>query len=343
VLRLGALGDVIFVLPAISLLHRHWPQAEIHWLVKSPYRSLLEGHPAIARIWTFQGGVRQILRTGLTLRKENFDLVLDYHANLRSGLISWLSGAPDRVGFARPFNKEGNSLFNHHRVSPPSLRSHKIDRNLFLTRSFLNLSQDQDCKPQLPASQSALESFDKLREGHPSSLVIVHPGTSRKGEIKRWFEDRYAAVINKVLETCDSSVVLLWGSSSEHLLVKKIKTLAGAAERVWIPDHRFSFPEILALYERAACYLGVDSGPMHLANAVGLPVIALYGPKSLEIYRPYFEGAVVLSKNDEVGCAPCNATRCHNPEGRVCLTALKVEEVALAVINVVKSRRSGRL
>jgi heptosyltransferase I len=336
VLRLGALGDLIFLLPALTLLRQRWPEAEIHWVVKRSYASLIENHPLVNRIWPFHGGVTQIFKTGLELRKERFDLVLDYHANLRSGILSWISGAPTRVGFARPFNKEGNSIFNHHRVSPPNLRTHKIDRNLFLTNALFGEPLDLDCQPSFPVNPAAIQSFDALREGRTRPIVVIHPGTSPKGEIKRWFEDRYAKVISHVLDEKEVEILLLWGSKGEFELAKKIRELSGKNANIWIPEHRFSFPEILALYKRSIAYLGVDSGPMHLANAAGLPVITLYGPKSLDIYRPYFPGASILAKNDEVDCPPCNATLCQNPKGRVCLEALKVEEVAQTLINIVE-------
>lgn len=334
-LRLGALGDVVFLLPAISALHKRWPDAEIHWLIKKPYAPLIQDHPAISKIWSFGKGIPEIFRMGSLLRKQRYDLVLDYHANLRSGLLSWLSRSPLRVGFARPFNKEGNSIFNHERLSPPSLKDHKIDRNMFLTNAVLGGAPEAPISKELATSEHILRSFDEQRKEFRDPLVVVHAGTSPKGEIKRWFEDRYASVIERVLKESSGSVLLLWGSDRELELAKQIKTLAGSSDRIWVPEHRFSFPDILALYKRAACYLGVDSGPMHLANAFGLPLVALYGPKSLDIYRPYFEGATVLSKNSEVGCPPCNATNCHNPKGRVCLEALNVEEVAQAVLQVV--------
>lgn len=335
-LRLGALGDVVFLLPAVNLLHKRWPEAEIHWVIKKPYAPLIQGHPAVSKIWPFGKGVPEIFRMGSRLREEGFDLVLDYHANLRSGLLSWLSRGQLRVGFARPFNKEGNSIFNHERISPPSLRDHKVDRNVFLTQAVLGGETLTPEPQELASSDEVLRSFDQHRAGFEDPLIVVHAGTSAKGEIKRWFEDRYAAVITKVLSESSGSVLLLWGSDRELALAKEIKSLAGDHERIWVPEHRFSFPDILALYKRASCYLGVDSGPMHLANSFGLPVVALYGPKSLDIYRPYFEGATVLSKNEEVACPPCNATHCHNPQGRVCLEALNVEEVAQAVLQVVQ-------
>lgn len=333
VLRLGALGDLVFLMPAIVELRRRWPEAEIHWLAKQVYRPLVESLPAVDRCWPFPGGRLNIIRTGLSLRREGFDLVVDFHANLRSGLISWLTGCPRRAGFARPFNKEGNSLFNPARVAPPSLTCHKVDRNLFLTRSLADFEAADIARPELRPDAAAEASVGALLGG--VEPVVLHAGASNKGTIKRWFPERYAAVARAITEA-GLSPLMLWGDEAERQAAVAIAEQAGG---VRVFERRLSFPELCALLRRARAYLGVDSGPAHLANALGAPVIALFGPKDPRVYRPYFPGGEVIALNDDpaVACPPCNATRCRNPAGRLCLEAITAERVSEALLRAARA------
>lgn len=340
ILRLGALGDLIFLLPAVALLRQSFPDAEIHWLVKKPYRSLLKQCSAITQLHSFGGGLKGILKAGRELRAEGFDWVLDYHANLRSGVISLMTRVPDRVGFAKPFNKEGNSLFNPHRVSPDSLRVHKVDRNLFLTRSLPGVSQQAHPRPELHEEPESRAFVEAALEGLPRPIVVMHTGVSAKGEIKRFPESRFIDAARLFKEQSEGSLVFIWGSDSELQQVRRIQKESGLGARALVTDKRLNFPELISLYKRASVFVGVDSGPMHLANVMALPVLAIYGPKSLDIYRPYFEPAFILSKNDEVGCEPCNATHCANPKGRVCIDAIEARELVTELSQILRGRVS---
>ncbi len=328
-LRFGALGDLVFLAPVVALLRRAWPEAELHWAVKAPFEALIAGLPGVTRSWPLRKGMPALFALARDLRKQRFDLVLDYHANLRSGVVSRISGAPDRVGFARPFNKEANSLFNHHRVAPPSLDTHKIERNLFLTRclpgvdpAWPGVAPDWSRCPD-PSRVEAL-----LSDGGP--VVLLQAGASRKGAIKRWLVERNHELCRRLV--ADGAVPLvLWGSAEERTFAEElVRAVPGARA----PVTRLDLPELVALFRRAACLVGIDSGPTHLASSAGLPVVGLYGPKSPAIYRPWFPGARVLSANERVACPPCNATHCKNPAGRVCMEALEVDEVHAAVREV---------
>jgi len=339
-LRLGALGDLIFLLPSVELLRAAYPEAQIHWVVKRAFRELLEGHPAIDRVISVEPRLKELAALSSELRRGNYDLVLDYHGNLRSGLLAWRSGASDRVGFARPFNKECNSLFNHHRLSPPSLSSHKVERNLFLTRSLPGVETERVPAPRL-AHDSAAEARISESYSGEGPLVVIHSGASAKGAIKRWFDDRFAKLADVLVNKTAARVVLLWGSDEERQGAAMIQHLCPAP--TLLPEERLNLRELIAFLRQADLAIGADSGPLHMASALGTPVVGIYGPKSPSIYRPYFGTSRVLAKNEEAECPPCNATLCKNPHGRVCLELLSAEEVTNAAIAIIRDSAATRL
>ena len=178
ILRLGALGDVVFLLPCLSLLRRAWPEAELHWMVKAPYVDLLAENPALTKVWPFRKGARGLIEAAASLRDEGFDLVLDYHANLRSGVLSKATGCRQRVGFARPHNKEMNSLFNRTRVALPEHVVHKVERNLYLTRCLPGVAEDGRPELFFAADRQAEARVEGCLAEGAGPLLLVHPGSS---------------------------------------------------------------------------------------------------------------------------------------------------------------------
>ena len=143
IVRLGAIGDVIRTLPALRALRHNLPDASIAWVVEDRAASLLINHPDLNKVFVLPRKewqknplsvktIKEIIRLTKKLRKENFDLVLDFHGLFKSGLITFLTGVEHRVGYARKFSKEGNYLFTNDRVALPDYKINRVEKNLII-------------------------------------------------------------------------------------------------------------------------------------------------------------------------------------------------------------------
>jgi ADP-heptose:LPS heptosyltransferase len=202
-------GDVIRTLPAIKSLKENYPSSFVTWIVEEPSQALLESQPevdevilfprkrwtkgmkSLRRVWGTIGEMRGFVKS---LRGQRFDVVLDFHGILKTGLLSFLSGSPKRIGYDRRSTKEGNFLFSSFKVKLPREKISRIQRNLALLKG-MGL-EVKDLKYNLhipPGDREYVASF--LRASSVSlkrPLIAIHPGTSSKTLFKRWMPDQYA-------------------------------------------------------------------------------------------------------------------------------------------------------
>lgn len=281
VIRLSSVGDIVHALPAVAALGKTFPEAEIHWVVESRLAVLLEGNPFVRRIlrldtlgWrkqplraeTFESIVRSIL----ALREVTFDAAIDFQGLYKSGFIAWLSSSRQRVGFAEHWLREpGVSVFYTDRVSPRD-RRHVIEMNLALVEHLGARVQGwQFPLPRTVDDDRYVE--EQLAVLGAPQFILIHPGGGWKS--KRWAPENYAELIRR-LETEFPFQVLLTGSPDEEPLVRTIIERARSSRARYFPSTLVQF---IALARRARLFVGGDTGPMHLASAVGTPVVALYG------------------------------------------------------------------
>ena len=188
--RPGALGDICRTLPALNCLRRQFPAARLTWLVYDSWQEILNGHPELDGLIvarrTGRGSWREasLVRE---LRNQKFEITLDFQGTFRSGLLAFLSGCSNRIGFSRPYCREGNHLFNNRHVALPHQHLHRVEKNLALVRA---LEVDtREARPILPADEEAEKSTGEwLRHLAPAgtSLILMIPGTSRRQSHKRW-------------------------------------------------------------------------------------------------------------------------------------------------------------
>lgn len=319
IVRLSALGDVVHVLPCLAALRAAWPAAHIGWVVEDKAASLLEGHPQLDRVHVLprkqlvargkQGHLLESLqgfrRLVAELRRERYGVTLDFQANFRSGLIARLSRAPRRIAQARTFAKEGSSLlFATDAPEPAPPEAHKIARNMTLLGP-LGLPTGPAPRPVLPTSPAG-EALAAAFAAEPGPRVVVQAGVSAFGAIKAWREDRFAGLAEG-LRARGARVCFAYGPSEEA----QARRLAEAAGAELAPPTR-SLAELVALLGAADLFVGVDSGPLHLAAAAGTPVLGLYGPKHPGTYGPFWPGHRVVRSGIE--CSPCRHRRCPRPD-----------------------------
>ncbi|MCO5171950.1 MAG: glycosyltransferase family 9 protein [Planctomycetes bacterium] len=315
IVRLSALGDVVHVLPALAALRAALPRALIGWAVEDRAASLLEGHPHLDRLhvvpraawskalrkdpaWVLRG-LRRTLRD---LRAARYEVSLDFQSNLRSSALAWASGAPRRVGQPRPFAKEGSRALSTCAPAPVARDVHKIERNLALLGP-LGLPPGPPPRPVVPEPPAATalgEAF--VAAGGPR--VIIHPGVSAFGALKAWREDRFADLARRLVAD-GARVLFAYGGAAEEAVARALAAQAPGAE---LTPRTSGILELAALLRRADLVVGVDSGPLHLAAAVGAPVLGLYGPKHPGTYGPYWTPSEVARAG--LDCSPCRHRRC---------------------------------
>jgi len=342
IIRLSALGDVAHCLPALDALRRHFPEARISWAVEEAAAGLLEGHPQLdevirvpRRAWA--ASLRNPLRWpslvgGITkffagLHGRRFDLAIDFQGNLRSGLVSWLSGAPVRLGRGRGHAKEVSYIFTtHHHMPPP--RVHRVERALSLVEHLgVNTT---GAKAVVPVDPQARESVSRwlAENGRDAAgrLVVIHPGASAFGSLKKWDWGKYRDLAQRLVREDNMIVVLTWGTESER---KECETIAKAAGEGVHLAPKMPLKELVALLEKAAVFIGADTGPLHIAAALGTRVVGIYGPKDPVIYGPYGDGHVVVRSGEP--CSPCTLRHCAEV---ICMKKITAEDVHLAVKKV---------
>ena len=246
--RLSALGDVAHCLPALDALRRHYSRAKIIWAVEEKAAGLLEGHPQVDRVvvvprrrWTealknplkWPWLIVSVARFFAGLRKEGFDLSIDFQGNLRSGLVSLLSGAKRRLGRAKGYSKEKSHLFATHHHRPPP-RIHRVERALALVECLgVDTGGAAAVLPVDDRARAVVAGWIEKKSGKETGpVVVMHPGTSKFGALKRWGADKYRDVARRLAREDAALVALTWGSEAEREECEAIAKAAGEGVHV---------------------------------------------------------------------------------------------------------------
>lgn len=292
-LRLSALGDACHVLPVIRTLQHQWPDAKITWIIGTSEARLMSLVSDVEFIiFDKRRSVREYFRLRKVLQTRRFDLCLHMQLAIRASLLSSLIRAPIKVGFDRARARELQWLFTTHRIMPRT-REHVLDS--FYGFAELLGVHDRVMQWDIPLPDEAYEYAARvIDDGRPT--LIVSPCSSH--EKRNWRVERYALIIEHAVRTHGMRVVLCGGpSAAEKAYGRDIERLA--AVPVINQIGMDTLPELLALLEKADVLVSPDAGPVHLANAVGTPVIGLYAATNPERSGPYFSRQWCVNKYDE--------------------------------------------
>ncbi|MFO0932768.1 MAG: glycosyltransferase family 9 protein [Planctomycetota bacterium] len=346
VVRLSAVGDVLHALPAVHALAAARPDVAVDWLVEDRAAALLEGHPDLAAVhvvprarWrrtmrrplSVPGTLLDMLRFVARLLRRRYDAVVDLQGNLKSGLWSAAAGAPVRVGLASGDAREGNGFFVNRRVAVPRDVRHRVERALRVLGVVAGRAlpfAGGGVAPVAPDGDAAAWVERALGERGLASrgFVVLHPGTSRFGAFKRWPTDRFAALAARIVRETGAAVVLT-GAPGEEPLVEAVAAAAGVPTTGLVTPNLATLAALLA---RARAVVAADTGPLHLAAGLEVPVLGLFGPKDAEVYGPFGRrpdgtaGPLPVLVRDDVGCRPCAVRWCPDP---VCMSGLEVDDV----------------
>jgi lipopolysaccharide heptosyltransferase I len=340
VIRLGALGDVIRTLPAVSCLRASYPDARIGWAVEEPSRSILEGHPDIdvvhvlsrralragplpARLLRAPGLLRAFSRE---LRAAGFAWTVDLHGSFKSALIARMSGGERIFGLGRGHARERADLFYTDPLPIPRRRMSRVDRALEAARLLgADVSSPRRILPPRAEAAGAAEAF-LSREAAGAPRVLISPGTSEAQAFKRYPPRLFARLADLLVERAGATVILAWGPGEEAIAGQVRSAMARKA----VTTPPTGLLDLAEIARRCDLFIGSDTGPLHLAAAAGIPVIALYGPTDAVTNAPYTESAHLEIEGD-VSCRPCRYRGCVS---RACLWRIDPEMVAGAAMSI---------
>lgn len=345
IVKPSSLGDVVHALPLVPLLRRRWPAAGISWLVAPAFADLLRGvagldeliafdRQRLGRAWRSFGAMADLFGLRAELRRREFDLVIDLQGLLRSGWMTWQTRAPVRVGFRNA--RELAWLFYTHRVPVPPGDMHAVDRYLAVAGALgcptspvdfgLAASPAEQQRVRLLLAAAGLGDGASPGAGPPPFAVLL-PGAT--WESKRWPADRFAALADALRRESGLAVVVAGGPDASDAA----RRMSGATDLTC----RTSLRELAALLRMASLVVANDSGPMHIAAAVGAPLVAIFGPTSPARTGPYRRPDCVVRA--DLPCAPCFRRRCRPLR---CVEAVTVEMVLAAARRQLAGARTPR-
>jgi lipopolysaccharide heptosyltransferase I len=349
VVRLGAIGDVVRTLPAVSCLRRSYPQARISWAVEEPSSSLLQGHPDVDEVLVLE---RRVLRKALSplgairalrhlrkyaalLRERRFDWSIDLQGTLKSALLSRASGAARTYGLGPGHAREWSHLLYSEPVPLPRGRMNRVDRALAVAEALgADVSSPRRHLPVREEPAAAARSF--LEASAPRRpRVLVYPGTSEAQAFKRIPADSLARAADELAEGTGASIIVGWGPGEELIAGEVL----GAMKRTAVLAPRTLLPELVEIMRECDLFVGSDTGPLHIAAAAGIPIIALYGPTDPAVNAPYTDRPYEYLVGD-VRCRPCRNRGCLN---RSCLRLIDPSEVARRAMALLGADRAGRI
>jgi ADP-heptose:LPS heptosyltransferase len=345
VLRLGAVGDVVRTLPAVSRLRAAYPGAEITWLVEPAAASAVQGQPWVDEVLVFpRPALAQALRRRelarlsrelrpflRDLRRRRFDLALDFHSLLRSALLARLSGARRRVGYAPPFSRELAHWLATDRALLSPRRASRFERNAALV-DYLGVRAAPAPLPFAVDSRARARMEALLAPGRVP--VVLHPGSSDGTPYKRYPARAYAAVARALAaQEGLPSVVSFGPGRDDRALARAVVEASEGAARL-APETR-SLPELAVLLASCRLFIGGDTGPLHLASLVGTPVVQLLGPTDPVENAPW-PGTPSRTLRVPLACSPCR----RGCPAALCMRSIPPEAVAAAARELLTPARA---
>ena len=320
IVRLGSLGDLVHTLPAVTALRRAFPAAEIDWLVDAPHREFLELVPVISSLVVLErrgaGGWLDVVRK---MRLRGYDVAIDFQGLVKSAALARLSGAKRVAGFAFPAVRESLAVpFYTERVSVPK-SAHVVQKNLLLAAALGAPSTALEF-PIGAVRSPAVESF---LAADPRPFVLLNPGAAWPN--KRWPPDRLGAVARWLSERKGLTTVVLWGPGEQPMADGVVRASAGAA-RIAPPT---GLDDLIALARHARLVVSGDTGPLHIASALGVPAVALFGPTNPHRNGPWDPADVSISLYEKCVCH--YERRCRLPVGEWCLGRVTINQVTDAI------------
>jgi heptosyltransferase-1 len=342
IVKLSALGDVIHALPVLDYLHQAKPGIEIDWIVEEAFSPLLAENRRIAELVVIRARSwrkrpfaaetrRELMAVVRRLRERNYDMVFDIQGNIKSGVTAWLSGCPDRLGFAREVTQESaNTWFTTRQIPLRPIDRHITDQCLrVVSVSFGKDFNQMELATEIPVSDSdekwAAGFVEALGDGF---VFLFHCGTT--WQTKFWHEAGWVELARRSQDAFPGCTILLtWGNESERLTAERIAAGAGSCARV---VERMPLGKLVGLLKKADLVVGGDTGIVHAAAAVGTPTVSFY--RASDANRSGPRGSQHKVIQTPMPCARCFRTSCD--QDQPCRESIKAEDLLSAMETVLQ-------
>jgi heptosyltransferase-1 len=314
IIKPSSLGDIVHSLPFLNAVRTCFPKTEIHWVIAKGFEGLLEGHPMINRLWIInkdawkkiknvKGTINELKSLFKDLKKEKFDLVVDLQGLLRSGVLTAATGAPVRIGFSEA--REGSTVFYTHKVKGGK-DIHAVDR-------YLKIADFLGCPSTGVYFPLPLYSKSSSLTQVPEDYAVIVPGARWKTKI--WPPEKFGKLSSKLpLST------LIVGGKGDIDAANEIASLSNG--KAISLAGKTDIKELIEIMKAARFVISNDSGPLHIAAALGIPVFAIFGPTDPSRTGPYGKDHTVIK--EETSCSPCFRRKCSDMK---CMNSLSVEKV----------------
>lgn len=318
--RLGSMGDIIHALPAAAALRDSFPRAQIDWAVEPRWMRLLKGNPDINRVISAdRKSPAGMLSTLKAVRAPRYSCAIDFQALYKSALLAFASGAARRIGFKSSYAREGlASAFYTERLNPRG--PHKVDHNLTLACAA---GAGKMAAPRFPLAvdQQDEEAVSRELSKHAiGEFFVLNPGGGWVS--KCWPAERYGELHRALAPRFGCRGIITCGPGEESL-AQRVMHAAGDPLLVAMP---LALGPLMALLRRAKFVVSADTGPLHLASALGAPAVGLYGPTDPSRNGPYSSGDVVV-RNPHASVTTYRRGASYSPA----MLSITVEQVLEAV------------
>ena len=320
IVRLGSLGDVIHAIPAVAALKHRYPSAMIDWVVDPRYADLVRLVTVVATVYPFdpRGTLSALTAWRQIGRGIEYDAAIDLQGLLKSAVLARSVGARRAIGFSRQHLREPLARFFYSATVDPGDAPHVIQKGINLMRA-VGVDDATIAFPIAVPRSSAADAV-AARVGS-SGYVLINPGAAWPN--KRWPPERFGALAAAIRERHGLQSLVLWGPGEEAAASAVVAASRGAAEHA--PPT--SITDIVAIARGASLMVSGDTGPLHIAAAVGTPIVALFGPTREERNGPWSQADISISRLDQCVCH--YERRCRRAEP--CIDDIGVDEVVAAV------------
>lgn len=336
IVRTDRIGDVALSTPVIKALRDAYPESYIAFMVRPYAREVVEGNPYLDEVviydkYGIHSGFISSLLFGLGMRKKRFDTAIILHPTNRTHMITFIAGIPNRIGLDKKLPILLTKALDDEKFLG---QKHELEYTLDILKNIGIEVRDKSLYVPVKESNRASVDSKLSQKGVKCSdlLVAIHPGASCPS--KRWPLKYFASLIDRLKKSYDVRIVLISGPEETTQVAELREILESDIIDL---SSQTSVGELAALLKRSKLFISNDSGPVHIATAVGTPNVVIFGRKqpglSPKRWGPTGEGDIVLHK--DVGCKACLAHNCKN--GFKCLKAITVDEVFNAVQKLAKN------
>ena len=320
IVRLGSLGDVVHAIPVAAALRRAYPDATIDWLVDPRYVELLALVAGVDRAIPLdpRGSLSGTLRTVRDLRRARYDAVVDLQGLIKSATLARAAGARRTIGLPRAHLREPMASMMYTETPDPGEHPHVIRKGLALVRA-LGVS---DARVTFPLAVPVTDAAARVvAEAGAAGYALLNPGAAWPN--KRWPPERFGALATLMRDRLGLRSFVLWGPGEESLASQVMLASHGAASVA----PATTITDLASIARGARVMVSGDTGPLHIAAAVGVPIVALFGPTRAERNGPWIDADITLSRYD--GCQCHYERRCRRETP--CIDEIRIDEVFVAV------------